>query len=105
MPLVLLADWLLVPPRHRLTFKHALLWTVYSLVFAGFSLLRGPFVEWYPYPFLDPRDNGWTSVSLYVLGIAVGFLLFSWLVIVAGNLARQWWVTRALTSPAHERAT
>ncbi len=94
MPLVLLLDWLLVPPRHRLTFKHALLWTVYPLVFAGFSLVRGPFVEWYPYPFLDPRENGWGSVALYVVGIAVGFLLFSWLVVTIGNVARQWWAGR-----------
>ena len=103
MPLVLLADWLLVPPRHRLTFKHALLWTVYPLVFAGFSLLRGPFVEWYPYPFLDPRENGWTSVSLYVVAIAVGFLLFSWLVVSIGNVARQRWSSRTAVMPVLER--
>lgn len=105
MPLVLLADWLLMPPRHRLAFRHALLWTVYPLVFAGFSLLRGPFVEWYPYPFLDPRDNGWTSVSLYVLGIAVGFLLFSWLVVTIGNVARQRWLSGTVAMPAPERLT
>ena len=102
MPLVLLADWLLVPPRHRLAFGHALLWTAYPLVFAGFSLLRGPFVDWYPYPFLDPRDNSWAVVGAYVVGIAVGFLLFSWLVVTIGNFARQWWASRSLAIPAHD---
>ncbi len=100
MPLVLVLDWLLMPPRHRLAFRHALLWTVYPLAFAAFSLVRGPFVDWYPYPFLDPRDDGWGSVALYVVAIAAGFLLFSWLVVTIGNFARQWWATRALTNPA-----
>lgn len=105
MPLVLVLDWLLAPPRRHLALRQALLWTVYPLVFAGFSLLRGPFVDWYPYPFLDPRDNSWSSVALYIVGIAVGFLLFSWLVIVAGNLARQWWASRILSVPAPERVS
>lgn len=104
MPLVLLADWLLVPPRHRLVVRHALLWTVYPLLFAGFSLVRGRFVDWYPYPFLDPRDNSWGTVALYVAGIAAGFLLFSWLVVTGGNLARQWWGIRALAIPEHHPA-
>lgn len=102
IPVVLLLDWLLVPPRHRLAFRHALLWTVYPLVFAGFSLLRGPFVDWYPYPFLDPRENGWAMVGVYVVAIAVGFLVFSWIVVAIGNFARQWWATRTLTTPVHD---
>jgi hypothetical protein len=97
MPVALLADWLLVPPAHRLTFRHALLWTVYPLLFAGFSLLRGPLVDWYPYPFLDPREDGWAPVALYVVAIAAGFLLFSGLVVTLGNLARHWWSTKAVT--------
>lgn len=100
MPLVLLADWLLSPPHHRLAFRQALLWTVYPLAFAGFSLIRGPFVDWYPYPFLDPRDNSWGSVALYVVAIAIGFLFFSWIVVTIGNVARQWWASRNLVHPA-----
>ncbi len=102
MPAVLLLDWLLTPPRHRLALKRALIWTAYPLIFAGFSLLRGPFVDWYPYPFLDPREDGWAMVGVYVVAIAVGFLVFSWLVVTIGNLARQWWAARALNnSSAH----
>lgn len=98
MPAVLLLDWLLTPPRHRLALKRALIWTAYPLIFAGFSLLRGPFVDWYPYPFLDPREDGWAMVGVYVVAIAVGFLVFSWIVVTIGNVARQWWATRALST-------
>ncbi|MDQ3657098.1 MAG: Pr6Pr family membrane protein [Chloroflexota bacterium] len=100
MPVVLLLDWLLTPPRHRLIFRHALLWTVYPLAFAGFSLLRGPYVDWYPYPFLDPRDASWLTVGGYVVAIAAGFLVFSWIVVTIGNIARQWWATRVLVAPS-----
>lgn len=103
MPLVLVLDWLLKSPRHRLAFRQALLWTVYPLAFAAFSLVRGPLVDWYPYPFLDPRENDWATIGAYVVGIAVGFLLFSWLVVTIGNFSRQWWATRALTNAVPER--
>jgi len=108
MPVVLVLDWLLMPPRHRLAFRQALPWTVYPLVFAAFSLVRGPFADWYPYPFLDPRDNSWGSVALYVVAIAAGFLLVSWLVITAGNLSRRIWAARVARSAgdlAHARGS
>lgn len=102
IPALIVLDWLLVPPGHRVAYRAALLWTVYPIAFAAFSLVRGPFVGWYPYPFLDPRGDGWASVGLYVVAIAVGFLLFSGLVVLVGNLARQWWSSRAHTTLARE---
>ncbi|CAM3941437.1 hypothetical protein BALU111458_07600 [Bacillus luti] len=33
--------------------------------------MRGPLVNWYPYPFLDPRIGGYGRVFLYSIGIAV----------------------------------
>lgn len=105
MPIVLLLDWLISPPQHRLAFKRALLWTLYPLAFCAVSLLRGPFADWYPYPFLDPREDGWAMVGAYVVAISAGFIVFSWVVVTLGNAARQWRATRVLATPAHDRAT
>ena len=105
MPLVVFLDWLIVPPAHRLAIKRAALWTLYPLAFCAVSLLRGPFVDWYPYPFLDPREEaGWAGVGIYTLAIAVGFLVFSAIVVAIGNAARQWWAGRStvVSSPRRQ---
>lgn len=89
MPLVLVADWLLDPPRGRLTVRRALIWLAYPLLYAAYSLIRGPIADWYPYPFLDPdRVGGYGVVALYCVGIALGTLLFAWLVVIAGRCLR-----------------
>lgn len=88
MPLVLVVDWLVDPPRSKdMTFVHcATRWAVYPLVYAGWSLLRGTWAHWYPYPFLNPRVvGGYSVVALYCLGIAAGALAFVWLVAWLGR--------------------
>lgn len=89
MPLVLIVDWLLDPPRDRLTIRRALIWLAYPLLYAAYSLIRGPIAGWYPYPFLNPDHvGGYAIVALYCIGIAVGTLLFTWLVVVTGRRLR-----------------
>ncbi len=89
IPLVMVADWLIVPPHTRITMRAALVWLAYPLLYAAYSLVRGPLVGWYPYPFLDPdRAGGYAIVALYCLGIAAGTLLFTWLVIFIGGHLR-----------------
>ncbi len=85
MPLVVLLDWLIVPPAHRLAIKRAALWTLYPLAFCAVSLLRGPFVDWYPYPFLDPANGGYGVVALYAFAILVGFIAVTWTVAAVGS--------------------
>ena len=85
-PLVLIADWLIVPPSRKITFRKGLIWLVYPAVYMVYSLIRGARVDWYPYPFLDPReDGGYGAVALYSVGIAIGIIAFIWVVT---------WVTR-----------
>ncbi len=99
MPLVMVADWLLAPPRHRLTVRSGLVWILYPAVYAAYSLVRGPMVDWYPYPFLDPRgDGGYAEVAAYSAGIAVMFVVLIWLVVALGNAARRFWKTSSMES-------
>jgi len=74
MPIVIALDWFMDPPKKRFTMKKALLWLAFPIAYLGYSLIRGPIVEWYPYPFLDPTNGGYgqiaiTSVAIAVLGI------------------------------------
>jgi hypothetical protein len=94
-PLFIVADWLLAPGRLRLEWKH--LWWVVSfpLVWAVYTMIRGPLAyndvaqkrTWYPYPFLDPSTSaeGYVSVAFYVVLIAA---------VICGVGAAVIWVSR-----------
>jgi hypothetical protein len=57
------------------------------LVFLVVSLVTGPIVDWYPYPFLDPDENtGYGGVAVTSLGIVV--------VIAAIGATLRWWAGR-----------
>lgn len=88
-PLVLLADWLINPPAVRLRFRDALVWLAFPIVYLVYSLVRGPIVDWYPYPFLDPdRAGGYGGVTATGAGIAIGVIAMTWLVTWAGQRLR-----------------
>ena len=87
VPLVMLADWLIVPPHRRITWQRAVWWLVYPLVYVIYSLVRGPIVDWYPYPFLNPdRTNGYPGVFGYCVLITVTFIVMGLLVVAIGNV-------------------
>ncbi len=96
MPIVMVVDWLVNPPRHRLTVRHALVWMVFPLAYCVYSLVRGPGADWYPYPFLNPDSaGGYGGVVAYSLGIVALFLGIIWALATAGNTAREWWSERS----------
>jgi hypothetical protein len=89
IPLVMVTDWLLAPPGRGLTYRRALVWLIFPLAYLAYSLVRGPIVGWYPYPFLDPdKVGGYPGVALYAVGIALGFFLFVWLIVALGQRVR-----------------
>ncbi len=99
MPVVVVADWLIAPPRNRLTVRSGLVWILYPALYAAYSLIRGAMVDWYPYPFLDPRgEDGYLEVAAYSAGIAVMFVVLIWLVVTLGNAARRFWTTSSSES-------
>jgi len=91
MPVVALADSLLVPPEHAVPARVALAWLAYPLAYAAYSLVRGPLAgDFYPYPFIDPtRDGGYGRVALnsvlLALLMAALALVLAWL----GNRVRK----------------
>lgn len=69
MPVVLLIDWLMHPPERRITFKTGLLWLAIPTGYLLYTLLRGPLVGWYPYPFLNPDLSGYGKLLIVVVAI------------------------------------
>jgi len=71
MPVVVFVDWLAVPPREKQPYPTLWYWLLFPLAFVPYSLIRGHFVNWYPYPFLDPREHGYAHVAFECCVIAV----------------------------------
>jgi hypothetical protein len=87
MPVVIIVDWFVDAPKKRITFRKSLYWLIYPVLYVIYSLVRGAYVGWYPYPFLDPTTNGFSAV----LGISVG---------IAGlSLALAWVLSRFAPGP------
>jgi hypothetical protein len=85
MPVVLVADWLIDPPRHRLSYRVGLAWLLYPLVYLVYTLIRGARVGWYPYPFLDVSRHGYGVVLLNCAVMLVGFVAATAAFVAVGN--------------------
>lgn len=84
-PVVVVLDWIVDPSTARLTNRDALIWLVYPLVWTGLTVVRGAADGWYPYPFLDPANDGYGQVALTVVAITIGFLVISLAIIELGR--------------------
>jgi hypothetical protein len=73
IPVVLVADWVVDPPRRRLGSKIALAWLVYPLAWFVYTLARGSATEWYPYPFVDVSEHGYGGVLLRGVAFLAAF--------------------------------
>jgi hypothetical protein len=82
-PAALMIDWLLFPPRKQVRSSALWAWLVFPAIFLAVTLIRGPSTDFYPYPFLDPREIGYGAVAAYSAGILVGFLAIGWFI--------RWW--------------
>lgn len=88
-PVFAVVDWLVVPARRALPTSAVGLVLVYPVVWLVVVLIRGATDGWVPYPFLDPA-NGYGPVAVTCVAIAVGVLLFAWVVVASSRwLARR----------------
>lgn len=85
MPVAIVADWLITPPRHTIPYKRVLIAIAFPLVYLAYSLIRGAAISWYAYPFLNPADGGYGPVLLTCLIIAVAFVAMTFLIMGLGN--------------------
>ncbi len=82
VPLGLWIDWLLVgEPVTRAYRKMLGFWLIFPIVYVIYSEIRGPFVHWYPYFFLNPAIVGGVgNLLLWIIGMILLFLLIASLI-------------------------
>ncbi len=89
MPLAVTVDWFVDLPAQRLTFSQASVWFVFPLAYVVYSLIRGHFVGWYPYPFINPSTHGYSGVVGTSVAIAVAVAVFIWVLTRFTGLTRN----------------
>jgi hypothetical protein len=85
MPVVLVADWLLDPPRHRLPRWTVIAWLAFPAAWLTYTLIRGASVDWYPYPFVDVSRLGYDGVLARAAVLTVGFAAAAAALLWLGN--------------------
>ena len=74
VPVMAVAGWLLFGPRGFAT-AHVAGWAMLiPLGWVAFTLVRGPIIDYYPYPFLDVRDLGYARTLLNAAFVALLFV-------------------------------
>ena len=74
VPVLAVAGWLVFGPRGLVSARDIGLATLVPLAWLVFTLIRGPIVDWYPYPFLDVRDHGYPRVFANCVLVGLLFL-------------------------------
>lgn len=94
VPVYMLVDLLVGPPRRRVPWWALGLMVAYPLAWTGYTMARGELVAnpdgsapfWYPYDFLDPHgDGGWASALTYIGVLLAGFVVLGALVILVSR--------------------
>jgi hypothetical protein len=100
-PPLLLLDWLLDPPPGHLSVPDLLAWLLFPFAYLIFTLLRGSYINWYPYWFLNPKVVGYTGIITYAAGIFVVTILIAMvLYLIAAGMRSAFRVKTAKSTSA-----
>lgn len=80
IPVAMFVDFLIDPPKSKLSFKKGILWLLFPIIYVTYSLVRGALTGWYPYPFLNPDPKGYGAIALTIFGLLVLALVLTWII-------------------------
>jgi len=90
MPIIFVGFWLFFVTKGTLAIRNVPWFLAFPMLYAAYSLVRGPFVPWYPYPFLDA---GALTTGELIVNIAVMLVGFGLVALAYVGLDR--WLARA----------
>ena len=77
VPIAYVIYWIIFTPKNSLTWKNGIAWSYFPLLYLIYSLIRGHFVGWYPYPFLDVAKFGYHQVLINSGFVLLAFIIFA----------------------------
>jgi hypothetical protein len=86
MPALVLAYWLFFVERGTLGWSVVPYWLVFPLAYSLYTLLRGPWAAFYPYPFMDVAKLGLPAVLVNMAGVTALFVAVGLVLVAADRL-------------------
>lgn len=75
VPVLAITGWAVFGPRPRIT-RREIAWALaWPVLWLGVTLVVGATTGWYPYPFLDHREDGSGAVVVACVGVTALFLV------------------------------
>lgn len=84
-PLLCLLHWWCAVPPARMPWRAPLAWAAWPLAYLAYALLRGVWLQSYPYPFIDVTVLGYAQTLLNSTGLLVVFLLLGGALVAIGR--------------------
>jgi hypothetical protein len=85
IPICVILFWYLYEEKSKVSFSQIPRWLIYPLLYLCYVLIRGHFSGFYPYPFVDVNNLGFTKVLINSAGLVAVFIGISALFIRVGK--------------------
>ncbi len=89
IPLLFIFYWIIFVRKDQLQWKNILNWLIYPLVYFIVIIVRGPFADYYPYPFVNVRELGYPTVFLNSALLTLAFGVISLLFVGIGKMTAK----------------
>lgn len=89
IPALYLLYWIVFVQKGSLRWNDALLWLIYPFLYLVVSLLRGPYANFYPYPFIDVNELGYLKVFVNSGWMLLAFVIIGSFLIITDRLMRR----------------
>lgn len=88
-PILYVINWVFFRPKSNMTYKMAISWFLFPIVYLIYTLVRGPMVDWYPYPFIDVSVLGINQVLVNSAFMTVFFLVVTFVYVLVNNRLKK----------------
>jgi hypothetical protein len=88
-PILFVLYWWLVAPKDSLRWVHVLWWGVYPTAYLVYALIRGEFIDSYPYGFIDVSAIGYPRTLINGVGLLVAFYVIGFVLLGLSRLQKQ----------------
>lgn len=87
-PILFILFWVLFVPKSGLNWTEVFPWLIYPFTYIVYVLVRGEFSGFYPYPFINVSELGFTVVIKNCLLITLVFVVLSLMYIGIGKIKK-----------------
>lgn len=89
IPILVLVYWIVFVDKKQLKFKDVFSWLIFPFVFLVYTLIRGYFFNFYPYPFIDIIQLGYSKVIINSFFMVLAFLIVGFLLIGIAKISKN----------------